>query len=49
MARVIGIGNQDFEKVRVNNNFYIDKTALIREARKSAYGSMGLLSAGRRC
>ena len=31
MARVIGIGNQDFEKIRVNNNFYIDKTAFIRE------------------
>ena len=31
MARTIGIGNQDFEKVRVNNNFYIDKTGFIRE------------------
>lgn len=41
MARVIGIGNQDFEKIRVNNNFYIDKTAFIREwweaARLSAW------------
>ncbi len=26
MTRVIGIGNQDFEKIRVNNHFYIDKT-----------------------
>lgn len=31
MARTIGIGNQDFEKVRINNNFYIDKTDFIRE------------------
>lgn len=27
----IGIGHQDFEKVRVKNNFYIDKTSFIRE------------------
>ncbi len=26
MARSVGIGRQDFEKIRVNNNFYIDKT-----------------------
>ena len=31
MARKVGIGNQDFEKIRVNNNFYIDKTNFIRE------------------
>ena len=31
MARVVGIGHQDFEKVRVNHNFYIDKTAFIKE------------------
>ncbi len=31
MARTIGIGRQDFEKIRVNNNFYVDKTAFIRE------------------
>ena len=31
MARKIGIGHQDFEKVRVNDNFYIDKTDFIRE------------------
>ena len=31
VVRVIGIGNQDFEKVRVNHNFYIDKTEFIRE------------------
>ncbi|MDE6608843.1 MAG: ATP-binding protein [Lachnospiraceae bacterium] len=31
MARVVGIGNQDFEKIRTNHIFYIDKTAFIRE------------------
>lgn len=31
MARTVGIGKQDFEKIRVNNNFYIDKTDFIRE------------------
>ncbi len=31
MARAIGIGNQDFEKIRVNNLFYIDKTKFIKE------------------
>ena len=31
MARALGIGNQDFEKVRVNDNFYIDKTKFIKE------------------
>lgn len=31
MARAIGIGSQDFEKVRVDNNFYIDKTKFIKE------------------
>lgn len=31
MKRVIGIGKQDFEKVRINNNFYIDKTYFIQE------------------
>lgn len=31
MARAIGIGTQDFEKIRVNNNFYIDKTGFIYE------------------
>ncbi len=31
MARTIGIGKQDFERVRVNNNFYIDKTHFIKE------------------
>lgn len=31
MARTIGIGHQDFETVRVSDNFYIDKTAFIKE------------------
>ena len=31
MARSISIGRQDFEKIRVNNNFYIDKTDFIRQ------------------
>ncbi|MDE5930889.1 MAG: AAA family ATPase, partial [Lachnospiraceae bacterium] len=31
MARTIGIGNQDFETVRQEGYFYIDKTDFIRE------------------
>lgn len=31
MPRTIGIGKQDFEKIRVNNNFYVDKTRFIKE------------------
>ncbi|MED9815741.1 AAA family ATPase [Anaerostipes sp.] len=31
MARVVGIGHQDFETVRIKNNFYIDKTEFIKE------------------
>jgi len=31
MARTVGIGIQDFEKVIVNNCFYVDKTDFIRE------------------
>ena len=31
MSRTVGIGHQDFETVRMKNNFYIDKTSLIRE------------------
>jgi Predicted AAA-ATPase. len=31
MARTVGIGNQDFEKIRMKNNFYVDKTAFIKE------------------
>ncbi len=31
MARTIRIGGQDFEKIRVNNNFYVDKTDFIRQ------------------
>ena len=31
MARVVGIGKQDFEKVISEQCFYIDKTAFIKE------------------
>ncbi len=31
MARTLGIGKQDFEKVRKENAFYIDKTKFIRQ------------------
>lgn len=31
MARTVSIGNQDFESIRKNNYFYIDKTNFIRE------------------
>ncbi len=31
MRRTVGIGYQDFEKLRMMNNFYIDKTHFIRE------------------
>lgn len=31
MARIVGIGHQDFEKVRMGNIFYVDKTYFIRE------------------
>jgi len=31
MARVISIGRQDFEKLRMRDNFYIDKTCFIKE------------------
>ncbi len=31
MARTVGIGKQDFEKIRIKNNFYIDKTHFIKE------------------
>ena len=31
MARKIGIGNQDFERVRTRDLFYIDKTQFIKE------------------
>ena len=31
MKREIGIGVQDFEKLRINNGFYVDKTDFIRD------------------
>ena len=29
MARTVGIGHQDFEKLRTRNLFYVDKTSFI--------------------
>lgn len=31
MSRIVAIGNQDFESIRANNFFYIDKTGFIQE------------------
>ena len=31
MKKVISIGVQDFEKLRMNHGFYVDKTDFIRE------------------
>lgn len=31
MKRIIGIGRQDFEKIRMRNVFYVDKTKFIKE------------------
>lgn len=31
MARTVAIGIQDFEQLRTNNCFYVDKTAFIKE------------------
>lgn len=31
MGRTVGIGHQDFGKLQMKNNFYVDKTAFIRE------------------
>lgn len=31
MARIVGIGHQDFSQLITNNNFYIDKTYFIKE------------------
>ncbi len=31
MARVIGIGHQDFEQLVISDGFYVDKTMFIRE------------------
>ena len=38
MARTIGIGNQDFETIRREGYFYIDKTDLIRQWWESGDG-----------
>ncbi len=31
MARIVGIGHQNFEPLITNDNFYIDKTLFIKE------------------
>ena len=31
MARTVSIGNQDFESIRRENYFYVDKTHFIKE------------------
>ena len=31
MSRTIAIGRQDFEKIRINDNFYVDKTDFIKQ------------------
>ena len=36
MARTVSIGNQDFEKIRINNYFYVDKTNFISQWWESA-------------
>jgi len=34
MKRVVAIGIQDFESLRMHNSFYVDKTDFIREWRE---------------
>lgn len=36
MARTVTIGSQDFEKIRVNDSFYVDKTDFIKKWWESA-------------
>ena len=31
MERIVGVGKQDFEDIRIKNSFYIDKTYFIKE------------------
>ncbi len=31
MKKIVSIGNQGFEDIRINDNFYVDKTAFIKE------------------
>ncbi|MCM1224865.1 MAG: AAA family ATPase, partial [Lachnospiraceae bacterium] len=47
MARVVGIGNQDFGKIRRNGNFYVDKTDFIRQWWES-YDDVTLITRPRR-
>ena len=47
MGRTVGIGNQDYETIRREGYFYIDKTAFIREWWESG-DSVTLLTRPRR-
>jgi len=47
MARTVGIGIQDFSKIRENDIFYIDKTSFIKEWWES-FDSTTLISRPRR-
>ncbi len=48
MARVIGIGEQDFETIRKNNYFYVDKTNFIRDWWKNTGATVTLIVRPRR-
>ncbi len=48
MSRVIGIGVQDFETIRKNNYFYVDKTDFIREWWKTTGATVTLIARPRR-
>ncbi|MDE6387857.1 MAG: ATP-binding protein [Lachnospiraceae bacterium] len=43
MARTVNIGGQDFEKIQIENYFYIDKTNLIREWWESGFGRYDIM------
>ncbi len=40
MARTVGIGHQDFEKIRARNIFYVDKTALTNKEVRIMFENM---------
>ena len=43
MPRTVSIGCQDFEKLRVGNNFYVDKTAFIPASNEeNSHACMGI-------
>ncbi len=47
MARTVGIGHQNFETIRREGYFYVDKTSFIREWRESG-DSVTLITRPRR-